>query len=101
MRLADYVIDRIAEAGCKHIFLITGRGALFLNDAVARTDRLDGIPMHHEQAAGYAAAAYGQNRENLGACLVSTGCASTNTVTAVLSAWQDGIPCIFIFRDIS
>jgi len=96
LRLADYVIDRIAEAGCKHIFLITGRGALFLNDAVARTDRLDGIPMHHEQAAGYAAAAYGQNRENLGACLVSTGCASTNTVTAVLSAWQDGIPCIFI-----
>jgi acetolactate synthase I/II/III large subunit len=96
LRLADYVIEEIAKTGCKYIFLITGRGALFLNDAVARSDKLSGIPMHHEQAVGYASAAYAQNRESIGACLISTGCASTNTVTSVLSAWQDGIPCIFI-----
>ena len=35
-------------------------------------------------------------KHNLGACLVSTGCASTNAITGVLSAWQDGIPSIFI-----
>jgi acetolactate synthase-1/2/3 large subunit len=96
MRLADYVIDKIASAGCRHVFLVTGRGALFLNDAVARTEKLEAIPMHHEQAAGYAAVAYGQQTEELGACLVSTGCGSTNAITAVLSAWQDGVPCIFI-----
>ncbi len=28
--------------------------------------------------------------------MVSTGCASTNTITAVLSAWQDGLPVIFL-----
>ena len=28
--------------------------------------------------------------------MVSTGCASTNTITAVLSAWQDSLPVIFI-----
>jgi acetolactate synthase I/II/III large subunit len=96
MRLADYVINQITDAGCDHIFLVTGRGALFLNDAVARSDKIKAIPMHHEQAAGYAAVAYAQNREKLGACLVSTGCGSTNAITAVLSAWQDGIPCVFI-----
>jgi acetolactate synthase-1/2/3 large subunit len=28
--------------------------------------------------------------------MVSTGCASTNTITAVLSAWQDSLPVIFL-----
>ena len=45
---------------------------------------------------GFSAVAYAQKSNKLGACLVSTGCASTNAITAVLSAWQDNIPCIFI-----
>jgi acetolactate synthase-1/2/3 large subunit len=32
----------------------------------------------------------------MGACLVTTGCAGTNTMTGVLHAWQDSIPCIFV-----
>ena len=28
--------------------------------------------------------------------MVSTGCAGTNAITGALSAWQDGIPCLFI-----
>ena len=35
MRVADYVIDQIYKAGCEHIFLVTGGGAMFLNDAIA------------------------------------------------------------------
>ena len=35
MRVADYVIDQIYKAGCEHIFLVTGGGAMHLNDAVA------------------------------------------------------------------
>ena len=33
MRVADYVIDQIYKAGCEHIFLVTGGGAMHLNDA--------------------------------------------------------------------
>ena len=86
MRVADYVTDRLVNAGVRHVFAVSGRGALFLTDAVARNQSLNYIAMHHEQAAGFAAVAYAQHNETLGACMVSTGCASTNAVTPVLSA---------------
>lgn len=96
VRLADYVIQRIVNEGVKHIFLITGRGILYLSDAVAKNEEIQPISVHHEQAAAYAAVAYSQYNDKIGAALVSTGCASTNAVTGVLNAWQDGVPVIFI-----
>lgn len=96
IRLADYVIQRIVDEGVKHIFLITGRGILYLSDAVAKNEEMTPVSVHHEQAAAYAAVAYSQYNDKLGAALVSTGCASTNAVTGVLNAWQDGVPVIFI-----
>lgn len=96
MRVADYIIERIYEEGAKHIFMVTGRGILYLSDAVAKNRNITPVSVHHEQSAAYAAVAYAQYNEEIGACLVSTGCASTNAVTGVLNAWQDGIPCIFI-----
>lgn len=96
MRVADYIMQRLAEAGIGHVFLVTGRGALFLTDALAKHEGLKPVSVHHEQSAAFAAVAYAQQNGNLGACLVSTGCASTNTITGVLTAWQDGTPCIVI-----
>lgn len=96
MRVADYIIDRLATEGVKNIFQVTGRGSLFLNDAVAKSDEIKGISMHHEQACAFAAIAASEQEKNIGVCLVSTGCASTNTITGVLCAWQDGIPLLII-----
>ncbi len=36
MRLADYVMSFVAQQGVKHVFLVTGGGAMHLNDALAR-----------------------------------------------------------------
>ncbi|MBO6564267.1 MAG: thiamine pyrophosphate-binding protein [Pseudomonadales bacterium] len=95
-RVADYIVEKLHEESVGHVFMVTGRGALFLTDAVARKTEMEAVCTHHEQAAAFAAVAYADAREGLGACLVSTGCASTNALTGVLSAWQDGIPCVFI-----
>jgi acetolactate synthase-1/2/3 large subunit len=96
MRVSDYIFERLVEVGLTHTYSVTGRGALFLTDAVAKNENLKNISTHHEQAAGYAAVAHSQYTNKISVCLVSTGCASTNAVTAVLSAWQDGIPTFFI-----
>jgi acetolactate synthase-1/2/3 large subunit len=96
MRVADYIMLRLEQAGVGHVFLVTGRGALFLTDALAKNGNLRPICNHHEQASAFSALAYAEQRSELGACLVSTGCASTNTITGVLSAWQDAVPCVFI-----
>lgn len=96
IRVADYIMDRLSKAGVKHVFQVTGRGSLFLSDALAKHPELNGISLHHEQSCAFAAVSYSEQTSSIGACLVSTGCASTNTLTGVLSAWQDGVPCIFI-----
>ena len=96
VRVADYIMETLYSIGTKHIFMVTGRGALFLTDAVAKHKEIKGISVHHEQSAAYAAVAYSDYTGMPGACLVSTGCAGTNAITGVLNAWQDGIPCVFI-----
>ena len=96
IRVADYIINRLYDAGAHHIFMVTGRGNLFLSDAVARHQEIASICMHHEQSAAFAAMAYAQRNERIGACLVSTGCAATNALTGVLCAWQDDVPCVFV-----
>lgn len=96
IRVADYIIQRLVEAGIDTTFLITGRGILYLSDAIAKNEQIQPICVHHEQAAAFAAVGYAQQTNKLGCCVVSTGCASTNTLTGVLNAWQDGVPLVVI-----
>ncbi len=95
-RVADYVIRKVNEAGAAHIFLITGRGILYLTDSVAKNANITAISTYHEQGASYSAMAYASVNDGVSACLVSTGCASTNAVTACLCAYQDNLPVVFI-----
>lgn len=95
-RVADYIIGRLEQAQVDTIFLITGRGILYLTDAVAKSQKMKSVSLYHEQGVSYAAMAYAAARDGMGACLVSTGCAAANAVTAALCAWQDNLPCIFI-----
>lgn len=95
-RVADYIIRRLAEQGIGHVFLITGRGILYLTDAVAKNQTIAPVSTYHEQGASYAAMAYAAASEGMGACLVSTGCAAVNAVTAALCAYQDNLPVFFL-----
>ncbi len=96
MRLADYVIDRLRQEGTTNFYLVTGRGSIFLSDALARRTDVRAVAMHNEQSVGYAAVADSIATGGLGACIVSTGCGSTNAISGVLCAWQDQIPTVFI-----
>lgn len=96
MRVADYVVSRIEQCGVSTVYLITGRGLLYLTDAVAANKNINSVSMHNEQALSYAAYAYAEQNEGIGVCMVSTGCAATNAITGVMCAWQDDVPMIVI-----
>lgn len=96
IRVADYIIKRIGEEGVKHIFYVPGGQCVYLTDALRRSKNIEPIAMHHEQSVAMAALSYALYNQNFGACIVTTGCAGTNTMTGLLHAWQDSIPCIFI-----
>ena len=96
MRLADYVMSFIAQQGVKHVFLVTGGGAMHLNDALARCPDLTFICNHHEQASAIAAENYSKATNNLGVALVTTGPGGTNAITGLAGAWLDSTPCLFV-----
>jgi len=96
MRVADYVVDFLYKKGVNDIFLVTGGGAMFLNDALALHGKMNFVCCHHEQAVAMAADAYSRISGNLGAGMVTSGPGCTNALTGVLSAWQDSTPCIFV-----
>lgn len=96
IRVADYIMKRIADEGVKDLFYVPGGQCVYLCDALRRSEELNAVSCHHEQAAAMAALAYSEYTNNFGACLVTTGCAGTNTLTGVLHAWQDSIPMIIV-----
>ncbi len=96
MRVADFIVQYLKNKNIKTFFSVTGRGTLFLNDALARDKNIKSFFFHHEQSAAFAAITTPNVTGNISCCMISTGCASTNTITAVLSAWQDSQPVIFI-----
>jgi acetolactate synthase I/II/III large subunit len=96
MRLADYVMSFIAQQGVKHVFLLTGGGAMHLNDALARCSDLTFVCNHHEQASAIAAENYSKATNNLGVALVTTGPGGTNAITGVVGAWLDSTPMLVI-----
>jgi acetolactate synthase I/II/III large subunit len=96
MRLADYVMSFVAQQGVKHVFLLTGGGAMHLNDALARCRDLTFVCNHHEQASAIAAENYSKATDNLGVALVTTGPGGTNAITGVVGAWVDSTPMLVI-----
>src|SRR5208282_3692477 len=96
MRLADYVMSFVAQQGVKHVFLLTGGGAMHLNDALARCRDLTFVCNHHEQASAIAAENYSKATDNLGVALVTTGPGGTNAITGVVGAWLDSTPMLII-----
>ena len=43
IRVSDYLANRIAEAGVRHVFMISGGGAMHLNDAIGKNKQPENI----------------------------------------------------------
>jgi acetolactate synthase-1/2/3 large subunit len=96
MRVADYLVRRLADLGVDHVFMLPGGGAMHLNDALTLEPRITAVPCHHEQACGIAAEAFGRVRERFGVAMVTTGPGATNVVTPVVGAWIESVPMLVI-----
>jgi acetolactate synthase-1/2/3 large subunit len=96
MKLSDYVMRFVADLGVKHVFVVTGGGAMHLNDSLARCPDVEFICNHHEQACAIAAENYAKATNGLGVAMVTTGPGGTNAITGLAGAWLDSTPCLFL-----
>jgi len=96
IRVADYIAQALAKHGLKDVFLVTGGGAMHLNDAFGRNPDLTVTCFHHEQACAIAAESYFRQSGRLAAVNVTTGPGGLNTLTGIHGAWTDSLGLIVI-----
>lgn len=95
IRLADYIFNKVSEY-TDRVFLVTGGGAMHLNDAIGRNKNIKYVCCHHEQAASIAAEAYTRVSGKIGVVNVTTGPGGINALNGVFGAWVDSIPMLVI-----
>jgi acetolactate synthase I/II/III large subunit len=95
-KLSDYVMRFLADQGVKHVFLVTGGGAMHLNASLANEKRITAICNSHEQASAMCAESYAKAVDGIGVAMFTTGPGGTNAVTGVAGAWLDSTPTLFL-----
>lgn len=96
MRIADRVADLLADAGLRDVFMVTGGGAMHLNDAFGRHPALKVTCFHHEQAAAMAADGYARQSNRPAIVNVTSGPGAMNAITGVAGAYLDSMPMVVV-----
>lgn len=96
MRVADYIFEFIANQGIGHVFFLPGGGAMHLNNALYRQERLTAVSMLHEQGAAIAAEGYARTSGKFGVCLTTSGPGATNAITGLAGAYFESTPALYI-----
>ena len=94
IKLSDYVAKRLKEHGVKHFFMVSGGGAMHLNDSLGRV--LPYTACHHEQACAIAAEGYARINQELGVVNVTTGPGGLNCMNGLFGQWTDSVPVLYI-----
>jgi acetolactate synthase-1/2/3 large subunit len=96
IRVADFIAQTLADHGIRHVFMLTGGGAMHLNDAFGREQRIQVICNHHEQACAIAAEGYARLTGYIGVLNVTSGPGGINAINGVYGGWTDSIPMLVI-----
>lgn len=96
VKVSNLVADFLFENGIEHCFMVTGGGAMHLDDAIGHKEGIHCIFNHHEQASAIAAEAYTRMTGKLCAVCVTSGPGGTNAITGVLGGWLDSVPMFIL-----
>src|SRR5258708_24085142 len=96
IKVGDYIAKRVADYGIQHVFMITGGGAMHLNDAIGKESRFRYVCNHHEQACAMAAEGYARVSGRPSMVNVTTGPGGINALNGVFGAYTDSIPMLIV-----
>lgn len=96
MKAAQYIADFLVDHGVTHNFMVTGGGAMQLDDAFGHKEGLTNIFNHNEQGCAIAAEAYARLTGKIASVCVTSGPGGTNAITGVVGGWLDSIPMFVV-----
>src|SRR5215813_5475112 len=91
---ARIVLECLKREGVDTVFGLPGGAVLPIYDALYDFEGIHHILVRQEAAAGHAAEGYARTTGKVGVCLVTSGPAATNLVTALQDAMMDSIPIV-------
>ena len=91
---ARIFLECLKREGVDVLFGLPGGAVLPIYDALYDFAGLRHILVRQEAAAGHAAEGYARTTGKVGVCLVTSGPAATNLVTALQDAYMDSIPIV-------
>ncbi len=91
---ARMLLECLKREGVDLIFGLPGGAVLPIYDALYDFQGIRHILVRQEAAAGHAAEGYARTTGKVGVCLVTSGPAATNLVTALQDALMDSIPIV-------
>lgn len=95
IKVSDYIAKRLKEIyNIKLVFMISGGGAMHLNDSFGRY--IDYVCNHNEQASAIAAEGYARVNQELAVVNVTTGPGGLNCLNGVFGQWTDSVPVLYI-----
>ncbi len=95
MRVVDFIAKYLKKNNIKDIFMLTGYGAMYLNDAI----KLSGIKYYatrNEATAPIMAESYARVKNSVGLACVTAGPGATNTLPGLAEAFVDSAPIIVL-----
>lgn len=101
MKVADYVINRLADEGIDRIFLVYGSANGHLVDAFTRTDKTQYVCGMTEQFCGFAAEGWAKIKGKPGVAIATSGPGGMNLVTPIGNCFYDSVPCLFLTGQIN
>ena len=93
--IADYLLDRLAEEGVRHLFGVPGDFTLGFLDHVDAHDRVEWVGCANELNAGYAADGYAR-LHGLGALSTTFGVGELSAVNAVAGSYAEHVPVVHV-----
>jgi acetolactate synthase-1/2/3 large subunit len=95
MRVADYIANFLKQKKIKEIFMLTGYGAMYINDAI----KLAGMKYYatrNEATAPIMAESYARTKGTIGVACVTAGPGATNALPGLAEAYVDSAPILVL-----
>lgn len=95
MRVVDFIIKFLKKKKINDIFMLTGYGAMYLNDAV-KTAGIKYYATRNEATAPSMASAYARLKNRIGVACVTAGPGATNALPGLAEAYVDSSPIVVL-----
>ena len=101
IKVADYIINYLADRGIDKIFEVYGSACGDLIDAFTRTDKTQYVACMTEQGASFMAEGWAKVKGRPGVAIATSGPGGMNLVTGIGNCFYDSVPTLFLVGQIN